>query len=518
MIQWEQVKVYGFEIRPTFQAVIYSDGSIRFNYKSIPMTAGPAYVAGYLSGIQNAAGDVGLGASWYTTSQQGLALHALAPVSLRFAAPGAGVPWVTTTASTVSGNPLSWDLVFQASGLPFGNNDAVMQIRKNASSPILYSRIIRLNILPLGTAGNDTLVGTSGDDSLAGLDGNDTLNGNAGNDTLLGGTGNDVVRGGTGNDVMDGDVGKDSYHYDLGDGNDVVTDYKGIYEPVDSIADYSDLYFGAGITPSMIRSSYLPNYNGAESALKFDISSGSPGSVIFTHWNTKSTSNVYTFDRWRFHFQDGTVWSGKLFPCEIATPFEGFTGGDFSDVLIGTSGSEKLRGLTGDDELKGGLGADTYEYRWGDGNDVVEATFDPASADLAVLNLDPSVLRAEHLAFEFVPPFDLRINISNPSNLSLNGSVLVRNWFRVSPVSEKDRWRIRVGNGSGGTVDVTIGDSDQDGLLDFWEIDTDADGIPDQWEIAHGLNPLVPNSPADLQAYLESFINHSDLQVHTPLQ
>ena len=518
VIQWEQVKQYGFDSRPTFQAVIYSDGSIRFNYKSIPLTSVPSYVVGYLSGIQNPAGDVGLGASWYTTSQQGLALHALAPVSLRFAGPGAGVPWVTSTANTVSGTPLSWDLVFQASGLPFGINDAVMQIRKNASSPILYSRIIRLNILPLGTAGNDTLVGTSGDDSLAGLDGNDTLNGNSGNDTLLGGTGNDVLRGGTGNDGLDGDVGKDSYYYDLGDGNDVVTDYKGIYEPLDAITDYSDLYFGAGITPSMIRSSYLPNYNGTEAALKFDIISGSPGSVIFTHWNSKSTSNIYTFDRWRFHFQDGNVWSGKLFPCEIATPFEGFTGGDFNDVLIGTSSSERLRGLTGNDELKGGLGADTYEYRWGDGHDVMEATFDPASSDLAVLNLDPSVLRAEHLGFEFVPPFDLRINISNPANLTMNGSVILRNWFRVSPVAEKDRWRIRVGNGSGGTVDVAIGDSDHDGQLDFWEIDTDADGIPDQWEIAHGLNPLVPNSSADLQTYLESFINHSDLQVHTQLQ
>jgi Ca2+-binding RTX toxin-like protein len=518
VVQWEQVKLYGFDCRPTFQAVIYADGSIRFNYKSIPLTPDGYYISGYLAGIQNTTGDVGLGTSWYTTAQQGLLLHAAAPVSLSFAAPASALPWATASLNTVGGNPLSWDLVFQAPGLPLGNNDAVLQLRKNANSPVLYSRLVRLNILPPGTSGNDTLIGTTGDDSLAGLDGNDTLNGNAGADTLLGGLGNDIIRGGTGNDVMNGDEGKDSYYYDLGDGNDVITDYKGIFEPIDSNADYSDCYFGAGITPSMIRSSYLPNYNGTVSAMKFEVLSSSPGSITLTHWNMKSTLNVYTFDRWRFHFQDGTIWSGKLFPCEIATPFEGFTGGDLGDVMTGTSGSERLRGMAGNDELKGGLGADRYDYRWGDGNDVIEPTFDPATSDICVLNFDPSIIREEHLTFDWVPPSNLRINISNPSNVSKNGSVILRNFFRVGPVAEKDRWKIRVGNSAGAPVDVAMKDSDNNGQLDFWEIDTDSDGIPDSWELAHGFNPLVANSSTDLQTYLETAINHSSLQIHTPLQ
>ncbi|RYD20273.1 MAG: hypothetical protein EOP88_15700, partial [Verrucomicrobiaceae bacterium] len=177
VIQWEQVKLYGFNARPTFQAVLYADGTVRFNYKSIPLTVPEGYwISGYLSGVQNAAGTDGIGASWYTTSQQGLPIHSLAPVSLRFGSPpSAGGPWVTASTTALSGDPLDWTLSFQPSELQPGTHDAVLQLRKTAGSPVLYRRTIRLTVLPLGSSGNDTLTGTTGDDSLSGLGGNDTL-------------------------------------------------------------------------------------------------------------------------------------------------------------------------------------------------------------------------------------------------------------------------------------------------------------------------------------------------------
>ena len=219
VIQWEQVKLSYFDIRPTFQALLYADGSIRFNYKSIPLDSSGFSISGYLSGIQNAAGDAGIGASWYTNDQQGLAIHNLAPLSLRFGSPPpSGDPWVTVTTTALSGNPLNWGLNFQPSELQPGNHDAVLQFRKNVSSPVLYRRIIRLNVLPAGTSGNDVMDGTSGDDSLSGLGGNDTLHGNDGNDTLNGNDGNDTLHGGAGNDILQGLQGADAL--EGGEGSD----------------------------------------------------------------------------------------------------------------------------------------------------------------------------------------------------------------------------------------------------------------------------------------------------------
>lgn len=49
-------------------------------------------------------------------------------------------------------------------------------------------------------------------------------------------------------------------------------------------------------------------------------------------------------------------------------------------------------------------------------------------------------------------------------------------------------------------------------------VDSDGDGIPDDWETANGLDPEVPDSPEDLQGYLDSVAAASALEIHTPLQ
>ena len=450
VVQWEQIKVFGFDSRPTFQAVIYQDGSIRFNYKSIPLTSGGSYVSGYLSGIQNATGTSGIGASWYTASQQGLQLHNLTPISLRFAAPSiAPAPWMTTTAATTSGNPLSWELNFQASDLQPGTSDATLQLRKNGISPVLYSRIIRLTVLPPGTAGNDTLEGTTGDDSLAGFDGNDTLNGNAGNDTLFGGSGDDDITGGAGIDVLDGENGKDAYYYNLGDGNDTLTDYAGIHQADNATADYSDLYFGAGIKPGMLRS----RYNSSFGTLRFEVQHASGGSITVAGWNIYSISTgVRTSQRWRFHFQDGTVWNGDLFWNSGSTPFEGFTGGILDDTLLGSIEVEGLRGLAGDDLLQGGAGWDSYYYQWGDGNDTIDDS--PSNGQLSLVTIYGAAVNGL-LTYDFVAPDSLRVNVNHPSNPTKNGSLILKGWYQTNPFVARDNWRLYVENAAGVLVDIS---------------------------------------------------------------
>jgi alpha-tubulin suppressor-like RCC1 family protein/Ca2+-binding RTX toxin-like protein len=456
VVQWEQVKVFGLDSRPTFQAVIYPDGSVRFNYKAIPLTSTGSYVSGYLAGVQNAAGNLGIAASWSSGGQQGLLLHGLTPFTLRFAAPtAAAAPWVTTAATTTSGNLLTYLLNFQPAALSPGLSTATLQFRKSPTTPILYSRPIRLTVLPLGSAGSDTLTGTTADDTLSGLAGNDTLLGNAGNDTLQGGEGNDALTGGPGNDILKGEVGKDTYTYNLGDGNDTLSDNNGIFEANDALADYSDLYFGVGITPPMIRSTYLPGVAGNTASTKFDILGLTPGSITLTDWNVKAgTTLIYASARWRFHFQDGTVWDGKLFWTDpINTyPFEGFTGGVSSETILGTSGNEDLRGLTGNDLLQGGLGRDTYYYRWGDGNDTLEDT--TSDSALTYLKIYGATLDTT-LTYDFVPPSHLRINVTNPADLTKNGSITLNNWYLTTSSSVRNQLYIFAQNAQGTTTDLT---------------------------------------------------------------
>ncbi|MEN3746113.1 calcium-binding protein, partial [Sphingomonas sp. HF-S3] len=86
-----------------------------------------------------------------------------------------------------------------------------------------------------GTPGNDTLYGSSLAESLAGGGGNDWISGGGGADILSGGTGNDTLYGGAGDDV---------YHFDLGDGQDVISEYG------EGGSGTDKLVFGTGISAS----------------------------------------------------------------------------------------------------------------------------------------------------------------------------------------------------------------------------------------------------------------------------
>ncbi|WP_268988939.1 calcium-binding protein, partial [Chromobacterium violaceum] len=117
-----------------------------------------------------------------------------------------------------------------------------------------------------GAGGNDVLNGGAGNDLLEGGDGDDVLNGGAGADTMRGGAGNDALvtdwwawgntfEGGSGNDTIEGSYAKDVYVFNLGDGQDQITDNAQQYRDyADSDANFRDeLRFGAGIRPEDVK-------------------------------------------------------------------------------------------------------------------------------------------------------------------------------------------------------------------------------------------------------------------------
>lgn len=76
-----------------------------------------------------------------------------------------------------------------------------------------------------GLNGRDLINGNDGDDKIKGDNGKDSLFGGAGDDTIIGGNGRDIVNGGIGNDLLVGGRGPDIFLFNLGDGQDKITDF-----------------------------------------------------------------------------------------------------------------------------------------------------------------------------------------------------------------------------------------------------------------------------------------------------
>jgi Ca2+-binding RTX toxin-like protein len=207
------------------------------------------------------------------------------------------------------------------------------------------------------TSGNDAFYGDETANTLAGGAGNDQLHGNAGNDTLTGGTGDDSLHG---------EYGNDTYLFELGDGQDIVTEYG--YDGTDTVE------FGVGIAPTDITVSQADN--GQDIVLKIN---GTTDQITLDNTNMGYTE--YRVDQVRF--DGGTVWSW----AEILEHSSGATAGDDvlygdsgantlaggagNDTLHGNSGDDRLIGGTGDDSLHGEYGNDTYLFELGDGQDIV---------------------------------------------------------------------------------------------------------------------------------------------------
>ena len=166
-----------------------------------------------------------------------------------------------------------------------------------------------------GTCGNDSddlLLGDETANVFCGLGGNDTLAGFGEADRLDGDDGNDIIFGNTGNDSIDGGTGDDLIY--AGKEDDLATG-------------------GAGL----------------------DVMAGDIGSDTLDG----NSENDVLFGNTEADILDGDEGDDLLF------------GGRDNDIVTGGAGNDVIRGDLEDDLLVGGAGSDRFEFRPGDGTDII---------------------------------------------------------------------------------------------------------------------------------------------------
>lgn len=223
----------------------------------------------------------------------------------------------------------------------------------------------------------------AGDDILNGHQGEDALSGDDGHDVLYGGGGNDVLSGGAGNDELDGGSGNDTYLFNIGDGQDYISqryDYPpDISEKIGRGHDI--LRFGEDIHPDQVHLSRNENN------LVITIGDGTDSVTVRDYFIANSSYPLALII-----YADGTVWDTAFIHRETGVTYDAaqylisdgaggvLAGGDNNDTLTGLSGEDTLCGNDGNDTLTGGAGrdtlvggsgSDTYLFNAGDGQDVI---------------------------------------------------------------------------------------------------------------------------------------------------
>jgi Ca2+-binding RTX toxin-like protein len=405
------------------------------------------------------------------------------------------------------------------------------RIAFTASSTVWDGRSLAtpgLDILS-GTTSMDNLQGGAGNDTLLGLDGADILNGGADNDSIDGGAGDDTIIGGSGNDDLEGGTGSDIYQWNLGDGNDIISDTTS----ETASTTVNQLVFGTGILPTQIDRVSGPGWN-----LKFNIRNNSGlviGSVTIKNWDAPIYGGANHSSNWRITFTGNpTVWVGGAIATDGNDQLLGALSNDVihgalgddrisglagDDTLFGDGGSDNIQGGEGadsiyggqgDDTLAGGLGNDTYYWNLGDGNDQISnETLEgfPSLLNRLVLGqgITPKDIFFTTAPNEFGGQPTLKINIKN-LNGTTNGSVVFHNWYQTSGIDGQNLkyWQIefasgtiwKAGNGPAGEGDTTLPDAD-------------GDKMDDAWEITYGLNPLN-SSDAILDSDGDGYTNYAE--------
>ena len=191
----------------------------------------------------------------------------------------------------------------------------------------------------LADAGDDNLLGSPGNDRLFGNQGRDFINAGTGDDIVRAGKDNDAVLGGDGNDVISGGLGNDRIL--SGDGNDLVFGNAGI-EYIDAGLG-NDLVFGG------------QDNDGIDGGDGDDVLLGELGNDCLHGFS----GNDLLFGNAGEDVLLGSLGSDLLH------------GGRGNDSLDGGFQSDVLRGDLGDDTLSGGEGGDRFDFRLGDGSDII---------------------------------------------------------------------------------------------------------------------------------------------------
>ena len=179
------------------------------------------------------------------------------------------------------------------------NDDIIIE---NANEGIdTVQSTINYTLANINNVENITLLGTA----------NINATGNSLNNIITGNSGNNILTGGGGNDALNGGAGSDTYIFNLGNGQDVITENDPIYGAVDKIV------FGTGITKNNI----IFTKNGYDLIVSIN---GTNDRITIKNSNLEVGSRIE-----RFEFADGSFIDG--------TDFYTLDGGNTDDTL----GSDK---------------------------------------------------------------------------------------------------------------------------------------------------------------------------------
>ena len=197
--------------------------------------------------------------------------------------------------------------------------------------------------------------------------------------------------GGIGNDTMLGGMQNDTYRFNLGDGQDVITDFGG----------QDEISFGTGITADDLSWTYDPS-----SATPFVLHVGPNGDSISILDGEKGAIESFSFD-------DGSALTfaelldnqGGLDlqpPTDIGRSYYGQSG---NNLIVGTDGADSISDGGDSSFMVGGLGDDEFDvrgqsntllFREGGGNDTVYVNDYASTATLLFgPDVDPASLKIE---------------------------------------------------------------------------------------------------------------------------
>ena len=175
---------------------------------------------------------------------------------------------------------------------------------------------------------------------------------------LYGLGGSDILIGGAGDDQLDGGLGADVYIFNVGDGNDTISDYT---------SEDNIIRFGEGISESAIRL----GLSGIQSNMSIALGNGD--SIALGFFDQNDTAGSATISGLEFSGGSSLTLEKLLsrgFDLEGSAQVNNIRGTNITDRIYGFAGNDTLNGNAGDDIIYGGSGDD---YLGGDeGNDRLE--------------------------------------------------------------------------------------------------------------------------------------------------
>ncbi len=246
-----------------------------------------------------------------------------------------------------------------------------------------------------------------------------------GADTIRGFFTADELTGGLGDDLLEGGRGADRYHFEIGDGADVVLEDGG----ADAVGD--EFVLGAGIDAGDVSLRRTPDNpddlilvigtNGDEVRLTGQLSGRIGQGIELVRFDDGTT---WSRDQLVEHYRTQPATSDPDFLVGTGSD-DGFSGlggddliegaagddllggGEGNDELRGGAGADVLTGGAGDDRLSGGFGADGFDG--GDGFDTIDYAFslddwtvDLAAGEAAILSGGAPVLEESFSNIEAV--------------------------------------------------------------------------------------------------------------------